>query len=148
MVPNTKITAAGVLLIASDNKILAFARRGNLKKLGLPAGLRENNEELIKCAEREIFEETGVKITITSEDVKFTYKSDDKQEKKVDEFCVTYIKNINSKSKDIVLEKANEDEDGVAEGFALWVSPQKFISAGNSAFIDYNTALLKFAGLI
>lgn len=65
---------AGVVLFNNNtNKILIVQSRGNL--WGLPKGSCNNNETIIECASRELFEETG--ITITADEIsesKFKYK--------------------------------------------------------------------------
>lgn len=147
-IPDNKITAAGVLVISSDNKILAFARRGDRTKLGLPAGEREPGEELKQVASRELFEETGFMTEVEDEDEMFVYQPDDKQAAGMDEYCATFIKRIDLPSHTFTTQEANKDENGDLEGFGLWVEPFEFIAGGNSAFIDYNTNLLKFAKLI
>ena len=65
---------AGIVLFNNNtNKILIVQSRGNL--WGLPKGSCNNNETIIECASRELFEETG--ITITADEIaesKFKYK--------------------------------------------------------------------------
>ena len=147
-IPDNKITAAGVLVISSDNKILAFARGGDLTKLGLPAGKRESNESLKQNAARELFEETGFMTEITDTDEVFIYQPDDKHAANVEEYCATFIKRINLPSETFVIQAANLDAEGNPEGHGLWVEPSEFIAKGSSAFIDYNTNLLRFAKLV
>ena len=49
-----------------------FSEKKNINKWGLPKGHidKKNNESFIKCAERETFEETGLKVRISSDSVK------------------------------------------------------------------------------
>lgn len=148
-IEDSKITACGILLISSDNKILAFARRGDKTKLGLPAGKREGVESLKECASREVFEETEIKIDLTDNNEVFYKIPDDKQRDGKEEYCATFIVRENKSSEEFEIGKANISEtENVIEGFGLWVTPEEFIHAANSAFLDYNTALLKFAKLI
>ena len=77
-----------------------------------------------------------------------TYIPDDKQDLRVEEYCTTFIVKSDRTSDEFVFQRANLDEHGEEEGFAVFVDPDQFISSTNSAFLDYNTNLLKFADLI
>ena len=65
---------AGIVLYNNiTNKILIVQSRGNL--WGLPKGSCNDNETIIECASRELFEETGIKITSDEIfDSKFKYR--------------------------------------------------------------------------
>jgi len=143
-----QITDAGVLVIAGDGKIIGFARKGNLKKLGLPAGKRKPGEKIIAAAKRELLEEIGIEVEIDENEPIFVYQPDDKQQLGVEEYCATYIVSLPEKSTEVDLKVKDENDEGVSKGFGLWVTPKEFVASGNSAFEDYNTTLLKFAGLL
>jgi 8-oxo-dGTP pyrophosphatase MutT (NUDIX family) len=145
---DNKTTACGVLLISLDNKILAFARKGDTSKLGLPAGKREKDEDLKFCARRELLEETGVDLDLSNITEIFYYIPDDKQKENKEEYCATFVVRSDLNLDKFILGEANKDEFGTPEGKAIWVTPLEFIESANSAFLDYNTNLLRFAKLL
>lgn len=62
---NIKVVAGGI--IEKDNKyLLVKENKGKCKgKWNVPAGGLDENESVIECAKREIFEETGCTVEIT-----------------------------------------------------------------------------------
>jgi len=59
--PRNKYKAGVFIFDKNLNKILLVQSRGNL--WGSPKGSIESNESIIECAQREVFEETGISIT-------------------------------------------------------------------------------------
>jgi 8-oxo-dGTP pyrophosphatase MutT (NUDIX family) len=147
-IDNTKITACGVLLVSSDKKILAFARKGNTSQLGVPAGKRETGETVIQCAERELYEETGIQLDLSAISESFCYIPDDKPREEQTNYCVTFIVRSSLPSEVFEILEANTDPDGNPEGHGVWVEPEEFIQSTKSAYLEYNTNLLKFANLV
>jgi 8-oxo-dGTP pyrophosphatase MutT (NUDIX family) len=147
-VDDNKITACGVLLISSDNKVLAFARKGNASRLGIPAGKRESGESLKDCAARELYEETGIQLDLSDISESFCYIPDDKPKEQQTNYCVTFIVRSSLPSEVFEILEANTDHEGNIEGQGVWVEPDEFILSTKSAYIEYNTHLLKFANLI
>lgn len=62
---NIKVVAGGVL--EKDGKILLVKENQKIckGKWNLPAGGLDENESLMECAKREIYEETGCKVEVT-----------------------------------------------------------------------------------
>jgi ADP-ribose pyrophosphatase YjhB (NUDIX family) len=56
------IIAAGALVI-KDNKVLVVKEKGGQRKgyYGVPGGRADRGELIANCAERELFEETGIR---------------------------------------------------------------------------------------
>ena len=147
-VQDSKITAAGVLIISSDNLLVAFARGSDLTKLGLPCGKREAGETVIECAIRETLEEVGLFIELDGDEKMFVHQPDDKLSLNIEEYCATIVVRLEQSSSNIQLGQSNLSEDGKLEGVGVWIAPIDFVKAVNSAFVGYNTELLKFANLI
>ena len=62
---NTKVVAGGI--VEKNNKyLLVKENKGKCKGMwNVPAGGLDENETIIECAKREIFEETGCRVEIT-----------------------------------------------------------------------------------
>lgn len=65
---NPKFSVAGVIVRVGDETLLIQRHRlsRNGLKWGLPAGKKEHGEELQEAAGRELFEETGIEVTLES----------------------------------------------------------------------------------
>lgn len=62
------MSKSSTIAVIKDSKLLLLLRGStapyNPDKYGLPGGMVDNNETLEECAVRELFEETGLKISI------------------------------------------------------------------------------------
>jgi 8-oxo-dGTP pyrophosphatase MutT (NUDIX family) len=147
-IPDDLITAAGCLAISKDGLVVAFARKSDRTKLGLPCGKREKGETPAQCAIRETEEEVGLKITLKGDEKVFCIVPDDKESSNLKEYCATFIVYLNENHQSIAFAESNLSEQSIPEGEGIWIKPQEFIQSANSAFLNYNTQLLKYAGLI
>jgi 8-oxo-dGTP pyrophosphatase MutT (NUDIX family) len=59
--PNTKRITAGIILLHGERILLVLQRV--TRKWGLPKGGKLENEDLLTCALRELYEETGVHLS-------------------------------------------------------------------------------------
>ncbi len=140
-VPDEKITATGALIYNDEGYILAFARKSDETKLGLVAGMREKEDVSLKdAAIREVKEETGLNFSRDEfPDEPFFVRPPLPSD---EGYCATFILKYKGQGPFPV---ANLDGEGIPEGYAFWVKPKDFIKAGRSAFLEYNTLLLKKA---
>lgn len=63
--PNSMVPAAGGAVFDKNNRIL-LVRRADNDKWALPGGKIELNESVLQAVEREIFEETGLRVQVQS----------------------------------------------------------------------------------
>jgi len=66
---NRLYSHAGVILIHQDKILLVFGKCH--QKWSIPKGHIDPNESLMECAARELYEETGVSVTLTSDNPTF-----------------------------------------------------------------------------
>jgi len=143
--------AAGILCI-NEGKILAV-NRYNKNVWGLPFGKKEPHEDLITCAKRETFEETGLEAEILApiytgcvsrhDDVypvlwehKAGFGEEFKPLDKTPYWSTCFLANVKGQ-----LKSSNE-------GTPNWIMPELLINERFSSFAKYNLMLFKHIGLI
>ena len=119
--PN-QMLAACVLIVSKDGKILAVSRRDDPTMWGLPGGKVDPGETPAEAAERELFEETGLKVTGLKH--VFTRPGDEGG-------YTTYT--FTGQASGMI----NTNE----EGLIRWVTPQVLMSPETSPFASYNQLL-------
>ncbi len=168
-IQDSEIGSAAALIVNEEGKVLAFARDGNPNNLGLIAGSRERdpishkfNESPFECMHRELREELitsdlDKKIQVKPSDFIFEEEPIYVAKPQDDHpYCATYMVKYIGSQKYFPIIFYHEDsyiEDSKViitklEGYAMWVDPKDIISNEMSAFKEYNTELLRIAGLI
>lgn len=62
-----KITRCGAIIFSEDFKKVLLVKNKTVKKWGFPKGGMKINESIFCCAQREVFEETGLNLTINGQ---------------------------------------------------------------------------------
>jgi 8-oxo-dGTP pyrophosphatase MutT (NUDIX family) len=119
---------ACVLMINGDGHILAVSRKDDKNDFGLPGGKVEPGETPIEAAMRELYEETGFKVSNAQHHMIYHAESDGK-------LAVTY--QLTGELKQI----STPTETGVVS----WVTPD--VLAAGKTFGEYNRNLFKAIGL-
>lgn len=118
--------AAGVLVKSKSGKIMGFVRSDG-RGTGIPCGKVDPGENVSNAAIREMYEETGFKVSLYDEDP-FVKMIDDT-------IVYTFLGHIIS-----VHEPTCKHE-----GKAMWVNPTQLLDCD---FGEYNQEMLKHFGLL
>lgn len=113
--------AACILILNSCGQVLAVSRRGEFTQFGLPGGKVDGDETLVQAAIRELYEETGARVS--SDDVEFLYSAGDGHGYDVTTFVLTH--DLNNEG------PLQHEPDTLVE----WVDPRVLI---NGPFGSYN----------
>jgi len=126
--------AAGILLVRkSDGKVLTASRRNQYDRIGIPGGKVDPGETTQEACFREVFEETGIKLT--EEDVEFAYVRPCQGD--VDYEMHTYLCFAENISPRADFTEPFQVEKGILIRWATWEE----LTAEHNPFFRYNTGL-------
>lgn len=126
--------AAGILLVRkSDGKVLTASRRHFFDRIGIPGGKVDPGETIQEACFREVYEETGIKLT--EADVELAYIRP--CEGDVDYEMYTYLCYAEDISPRADFVDPFQVEDGIQIRWATWAE----LTDEKNPFSKYNTGL-------
>lgn len=125
--PSVAKKAACILIVSSDDRILAVSRRDDPTAFGMPGGKVDPGETSAQAAARELREETGLEAT----DLKPVFRMKDRD----GYVTTTFVCNVDG------------DIDSDEEGVIRWVTADVLVDPSSCPFVDYNVAMFRALGL-
>ncbi len=114
---NSHRESAGIAIIVDENidkKILITQSYNNL--WGIPKGKKESNETLLECASREVVEESGIKVDVSSlkscEEIIFIPNYDKKLTIHIFKYFLPFVDYISYSMNNLCLKDLHDDSTG------------------------------------